>query len=55
MSISKIVGRKDELAVLERAVSSPDPEFIAVYGRQMHHGATRQKQIRNTPVPRLTC
>jgi len=34
MSKNKIVGRKDELAVLERVVSSPDPEFIAVYGRR---------------------
>jgi len=34
MSISKIVGRKEELAVLERVVSSPDPEFLAVYGRR---------------------
>ena len=34
MNTSKIVGRKDELAVLERVVSSPDPEFLAVYGRR---------------------
>lgn len=34
MSKSKIIGRVEELAILEKLLLSPDPEFIAVYGRR---------------------
>jgi len=30
----KIAGRYEELSVLQRVISSPDPEFVAVYGRR---------------------
>jgi hypothetical protein len=32
--MSVIVGRKDELAILESAYGSPSPQFIALYGRR---------------------
>jgi AAA+ ATPase superfamily predicted ATPase len=34
MSIKNIIGRKEEKAILEKAFRSPDPEFVAVYGRR---------------------
>ena len=34
MAREKIIGRKDEVGILEKALHSPDPEFIAVYGRR---------------------
>ena len=30
----KVVGRKDELSILERVMSSNRPEFLAIYGRR---------------------
>lgn len=34
MGRERIIGRREEKAILERAETSPDPEFIAVYGRR---------------------
>jgi AAA+ ATPase superfamily predicted ATPase len=34
MSTKDIIGRKEEKAILERASRSPDPEFVAIYGRR---------------------
>jgi len=34
VSKNNISGRKEELAILERVLTSADPEFIAVYGRR---------------------
>lgn len=34
MAKEKIIGRKNETAILTKALRSPDPEFIAVYGRR---------------------
>lgn len=34
MSKKKIIGRKNETGILTKALHSPDPEFIAVYGRR---------------------
>jgi len=34
MSLDLIIGRREEKAILETASRSPDPEFVAVYGRR---------------------
>lgn len=34
MAKDKIIGRIDESKILEKALYSKDPEFIAVYGRR---------------------
>jgi len=34
MNANRISGRQSEMSVLERALKSPDPEFVAVYGRR---------------------
>ena len=34
MAIDKIIGRLEEAQILDNALHSPDPEFIAVYGRR---------------------
>lgn len=34
MGIEHIFGRQEEKAILERALRSPEPEFIAIYGRR---------------------
>jgi len=34
MAKEKIIGRINEAGILDKALRSPDPEFIAVYGRR---------------------
>jgi len=34
MALNKIVGRQPQIKILQQALSSPDPEFISVYGRR---------------------
>lgn len=34
MSLKEIIGRKKEIQILDRVWQSPDPEFLALYGRR---------------------
>ena len=34
MGIERIIGRREEKAILEQVAGSPEPEFVAVYGRR---------------------